>query len=117
MKRKEDWSIAVKDAVQFGVYKETLMALGYHLSSIHGEQDYRRGTKTLRHGSFGAQGYVWASALEAPHGGYAHFENIEDFLMFHFEYDKKRETLDKIKALEEVIAAKEAELEALKEML
>lgn len=117
MELKEDWSIAVKDAVQFGVYKETLMALGYNLSSIHGEQDYRRGTKTLRHGSFGSHSYMWASALESPMAAYTHFKNIEDFLIFHFEYDKKRETLDKIKALEEVIAAKEAELEALKEML
>lgn len=104
MKLKQNWSLEVNQE-NAEVYKQTLIALGYHCSSVYYESmSFIRTTPTKEHR------VIFSGRKEKDH-----FQSIEEFLKWYFISEKTEQQL-KIEALENTIAQAQRELQELKEM-
>ena len=107
MKLKQNWSLKVNQE-NAEVYKQTLIALGYPWCNCSSE--YHVGISFIRTDA-GYKHQVFFSAMTEKD----HFQNIEEFLNWHFMPEKTEQQL-KIEALENTIAQAQRELQELKEM-
>lgn len=111
---KQNWSISITKENE-EVYKKTLIALGYGwYSSQKVAKSASCGCTTIRSASRHEGGSPFFSMyIEATH-----FNNLEDFLLWHFteEVEEKTGAQLKIEQLEETINKAQKELQELKEM-
>lgn len=108
---KQDWSIEVENKEQAEAYKQTLLALGYKISSYPAEQEYCHRVVTITHGK--KLNYFWMSG--GNHMDHK-FDNISDFLIWHFTPEETEEQ-KQIRELEETILKAQQQIQQLKEKI
>lgn len=107
MKLKQNWSLEANQE-NAEVYKQTLIALGYLWCNYSCEYD--EDMSFIRTDAANKHQVFFSSLTEEDH-----FQNIEEFLKWHFISEKTEQQL-KIEALENTIAQAQRELQELKEM-
>lgn len=104
MKLKQNWSIKSKNPE---VYKEVIMALGY---KWHEESSNPEGLSYIRSDRANNNKVFFSMMTEDDH-----FNDIESFIIWHFQPEKTEQQLQ-IEKLKATIQKAQQELEQLKEM-